>query len=71
MGSRGVNTTPYALVVTAICFEPPLRPLSSVFDPHIKDSVDVKPAGVERTAMDYVEYIILNEESFLLTSSFQ
>lgn len=70
MGSRDVNTTPHALVVTTIYFEPPPSPLSSVFDPHLNDSVDVKPAGVEGTAIDYV-FIVLNEESFLLTSSFQ
>lgn len=70
MGPRDVNTIPYALVVTAIYFEPPPRPLSSVFDPHLNDSVDAKPAGVEGTAIDYVEGIISNEKSFLLTFSF-
>lgn len=67
MGSRDVKTTPHALLVSTMYFEPPPSPLSSVFDLHLNDSLDVKPAGVEGTAINYVEYVILNEESFLLT----
>lgn len=71
MGSRDVKTIPHALLVSTMYFEPPPRSLSSVFDPHLNDSVDVKPAGVEGTAINYVEYVILNEESFLLTMTWR
>lgn len=37
MGSRDVKTTPHALLVSTMYFEPPPRSLSSVFDPHLND----------------------------------